>query len=285
MINELKELYAHRELVTQLVIRDLKVRYKNSVLGFFWSLLNPLLQVAIITVVIRMIMRFPIPNYSAYLLIGFIPWMFFQMSLMDSSQVVLEHRDLVKKVYFPREVLPISTVIANLVHFILAMVVFFAYLTFFWLFMDGASPLMPGLALLPVLIVIQLMLLAGLSLIISCLNVFFEDTKYILQALLNVFFYATPVIYLSELVRFQLEKIGHPELFTIYMLSPIATLIDTYRKALLPAFAPFEWGDGMVSSSPISYPMLGVCALISFVVMVAGYAWFNSKKWKFAERA
>src|SRR5450759_2475028 len=108
MVNELRELFRYRYLLSQLVVRDVKVRYKNSFLGFFWSLVNPLLQVATMTVVIKYVMRFPIHNYSAYLLVGYLPWMFFQMALLDSSQVVLLHRDLLRKVYFPREVLPLS---------------------------------------------------------------------------------------------------------------------------------------------------------------------------------
>ena len=128
MLKELSELYKYRDLLMQLVVRDLKVRYKNSILGFFWSLANPLVLVATITVVVKYVMRVDIPNYSAYLLVAYLPWMFFQMSLMDASQAVLMHHDLLKKVYFPREVLPLSMVLANLAHFLLAIAVFFVYL-------------------------------------------------------------------------------------------------------------------------------------------------------------
>src|ERR1017187_4349351 len=127
MTNELRELFKYRDLLRQLVMRDLKVRYKNSVLGFFWSLANPMIQVATITIVFKYVMPLNIPNYSAYLLVAFLPWMFFQMTLLDSSQVILLHRDLLRKVYFPREVLPLSVVVSNLIHFLLAMVIFFAY--------------------------------------------------------------------------------------------------------------------------------------------------------------
>jgi len=109
-------------------VRDLKVRYKNSALGFFWSLLNPLVQVVTITLVIKYVMNLNIPNYSAYLLVAYLPWVFFQMALLDSSQIILHHRNLLRRVYFPREVLPLSAVVANLIHFVLALVVFFAYL-------------------------------------------------------------------------------------------------------------------------------------------------------------
>jgi len=133
-----KKLFKYRYLLSQLVVRDIKVRYKNSFLGFFWSLANPLLQVATMTIVIKYILRVPISNYSAYLLAAYLPWLFFQTALLDSSQVVLVHRDLLRKVYFPREVLPLSVVAANLVHFMLAFVVFFAYLLFYRFFLHGS---------------------------------------------------------------------------------------------------------------------------------------------------
>ncbi len=158
MIDELKECCRYKDLLRQLVARDLKVRYKNSVLGFFWSLANPLVQVATITIVVKYILRLEIPNYSAYLLVGFLPWVFFQMALLDSSQVVLLHRDLLRKVYFPREVLPLSVVFANLIHFLLALVVFFAYLLFYIHFFLGGTWILPTIAWLPALIALQTLL-------------------------------------------------------------------------------------------------------------------------------
>src|SRR3990172_686447 len=167
MLSELRELVRYRDLLAQLVVRDLKVRYKNSILGFFWSLASPLVQVATITVVVKYVMQVEIPNYSAYLLVAFLPWMFLQMSLMDASQSVLAHHDLLKKVYFPREVLPLSMVIANLIHFLLALVVFFIYLLIIH------APIVATWWLLPVLVVIELLLVTGLSLFVSCMNVFY----------------------------------------------------------------------------------------------------------------
>jgi ABC-type polysaccharide/polyol phosphate export permease len=124
MFAEIRELLRYKDLVKQLVKRDLKIRYKNSVLGFFWSLLNPLIQVATITIVVKYILGLEIANYSAYLLAAYLPWAFFQMALLDSSQILIAHRDLLRKVYFPREALPLSAVLSNLVHFALALVVF-----------------------------------------------------------------------------------------------------------------------------------------------------------------
>ena len=283
MIDEIKELFRYRNLIAQLVVRDLKVRYKNSVLGFFWSLAVPLVQVATITLVMKFLMRVDIPNYSAYLLVGYLPWMFFQMTLLDSSQVILAHRDLIRKTYFPREVLPISVVIANLIHFTLALLVFFAYLIIYiHFFLHGSGVLITSLWL-PVLVVIQLLLLTGLTFFISCMNVFFEDTKYLLNVLLNIFFYLTPVMYVSEMVYFRLPEAHRSLLYKLYLLNPINMLTDAYRKTLLPQFSGVFAGSS-THSLPLDLGMLGICAIVSVVVAIAGYAFFNSRKWIFAER-
>jgi len=273
MLNDLKELYAYRDLIVQLVVRDIRVRYKNSVLGFFWSLLNPLVQVAIITVVIKFVMRQHIPNYSAYVLAAFLPWMCFQMSVLDASDSVSKHQDLVKKVYFPREVLPISLVLSNLIHLALAYAVFFVYLV-----TVPRAPIYATSLLLPALMVIQLFLNLGVAFFVACLNVFYEDTKYIVNVLLNVLFYATPVMYLSEHV-YRVLPAAHRELiFTLYQLSPLNALAIAYRKVLLHPYS----GAGL-RDIPLNWLLLGAAAAISILLAWAGYAFFNRRKWIFAE--
>lgn len=282
MADELKELFRYRYLLAQLVVRDIKVRYKNSLLGFFWSLANPLIQVATITIVIKYVMQMDIPNYSAYLLVAYLPWMFFQMALLDSSQVVLAHRDLLKKVYFPREVLPLSVVLANLVHYVLAMVVFFAYLLFYRFFMHGA-PIAPTALWLPVLMALQTSLVIGLAFFISCLNVFYEDVKYLLTVLLNVFFYLTPVMYPAELVFRKLDALHLSGLYNLYMLVPMNALTNAYRKTLLPPFEALTIKGTPVASQPIDWGLVAGAGAICLLVAVAGYAFFNARKSVFAE--
>jgi len=282
MIEELKELARYKDLIRQLVIRDLKVRYKNSVLGFFWSLANPLIQVATIWLVVKYILRLEMPNYSAYLLVGYLPWVYFQMALLDSSQVVLTHRDLLKKVYFPREVLPISVVLANLVHFLLALVILFAYLMFYRLFLHGA-PIMMSALWLPALILLETLLITGITFFVSCLNVFYQDTKYLLSALLSVMFYLTPVMYVAELVYVRIPEAHRRLLYHIYLANPLNMLTDAYRKTLLPPFTAQAMRGMKISSLPLDYAMLGVAALVCLLVAVVGYKFFNSRKWVFAE--
>lgn len=280
MLKELSELYKYRDLLVQLVVRDLKVRYKNSVLGFFWSLINPLVQVATITLVVKYIMRVEIPNYSAYLLVAYLPWMFFQMSLMDASQAVLMHHDLLKKVYFPREVLPLSMVIANLIHFLLAIAVFFVYLLII------GTPIMATWLLLPVLILIELLLVTGLAFFISCLNVFYEDIKYIVSVMLNILFYLTPVIYLSEMIYTKLPAAKQEMLFALYQLVPLNTIIISFRKSLLQPYSvpPHVKTAFEIKDLAFNYEFLAITGVVSLAIAILGYAYFNARKWSFAEQ-
>jgi ABC-type polysaccharide/polyol phosphate export permease len=284
MLNELRELYRYRELLWTLVLRELRVRYKNSYLGFFWSLIVPLVTVAVLTIVFKRVMGMVIPNYSAYVLAAFLPWMYFQTALLDSSQSVLAQIQLVKKVYFPREVLPLAAVLANLVHFVLALLVFFIYLLGY-----VGAPLLPSVVLLPVLVFFQTLLIAGLSLIISCLNVFYEDTKYIVSIGLQLMFYLVPVIYFSEQVYH--AQITSPEwqrwIYLVYHLNPIAMLMTAYRKILLPPITVQQVGMAQrqtLAPLPMEWGLLAIACMVSVLVFVLGYAFFNKCKWDFAEQ-
>ncbi|MEZ5162709.1 MAG: ABC transporter permease [Fimbriimonadaceae bacterium] len=124
MRENLRELWKFRELLWAMVERELRIRYKNSFLGFFWSLLNPLVTVAVMTVVFKYLMQNSTPNFSAYVLAAYLPFLFFNMTLLDSAQSVLVSLPVVRKVYFPREILPLASIASNFIHFLLALLVF-----------------------------------------------------------------------------------------------------------------------------------------------------------------
>ncbi len=272
MLKELAEVFRYRELLLNLIIRDIKVRYKNSILGFFWSLSNPLLQVATITIIFKYVLKSGPPNYSAYLLCVFLPWTFFQMSVLDSSMSVLMHGGMVKKIYFPREILPISIVLSNLVHFIMALVVFFIYL-----FVLGVAPRVTWLWL-PVLVFIQLMLNLGVALFVSCLNVFYEDIKYMATVVMNLMYFGLPIMYFVE----QAQSSGHLSkgaAALLYYVNPLPLLLIAYRKIMLPPY-----NTNLIHDIALNYWYLGLAAVTSLCIFVAGYAFFNSRKWYFAER-
>lgn len=289
MRNELKELWRYRELLLTFVLRDLRVRYKNSVLGFFWSLLNPLATVLVMTVVFEYVLGFTTPNYSAYLLAAYLPWAFFQMTLLDSSQTVLLHMPLIKKIYFPREILPLSAVLANLVHFLLALAVFFLYLGSVWAIHPGESPFTWRIALVPLLMVGNLALVTGLALLIAAWNAFYEDVKYMLAVGLYLLFFLCPIMYFSEQVAnvHSLPPEGRRAVYVAYHLNPVATYLTAYRELLLKEQGVeirTKSGTDVLPPHRLEPWLLGAAFGSSFLVLWAGYAHFNRKKWEFVER-
>lgn len=267
MVNELRELYRYRELLVQLTLRDLRVRYKGTALGFLWSFLNPLFHVLVITVVFKYVMRLQIPNYSAYVLTAYIPWSFFSFSLLDAAQSLLLHFGLIKKVYFPREVIPLSAVAANTVHFLISLLILAVYMV--------VLPIRPTvwLLLVPVLILLQILLNLGLALWISAMNVYYEDVKYVVSMVLSLLFYLCPVIYPASRIA---EQDGW--LYTLYRLNPMSHLIVLYQKAIVVRGAPSPAWD-------LDLGLFAVTAATCVAAAYFGYRFFNNRKWEFAELA
>src|SRR6266571_6685092 len=181
----------HRLLIQSLVSRELKARYRGSVLGFFWSFVNPLLLLLTYTVVFTKIMpRQPTPKMEPYYLFffcGILPWTWFSSSLVESANGLIAGGNLIKKVLFPAEVLPVVTVLANLVHFLLGLPILLLFLV--WKGRLGWSAL-----LLPLPLLIQLVFTLGLALFVSALTVHFRDIQNILSHVLHLWFFATPVL-------------------------------------------------------------------------------------------
>jgi ABC-type polysaccharide/polyol phosphate export permease len=283
MLDELRELWRFREMLITMVQRELKIRYKNSVLGFFWSLLNPLITVAVMTMVFKYFQDNGTKNLGAYVLAAYLPYMFFQLCLLDSAQSVLNGLDLAKKIYFPREILPLTMIIANLIHFMLALGVFFVYLLFVWVLNPGVPPFQATTIWLPLLLVINVALVTGLGLIISALNTFYEDVKYIVSVLLYLLFFLSPIMYFSEAVYHSPIAVRSPWVYYAYHLNPVATLSTSYRKLLL-APQPVVFRKETYDALPMDWGLLAVTAVISFGVLIYGYWMFNRMKWKFVER-
>lgn len=273
---EFRELFCYHDLVWNLMIRDMKVRYKNSVLGFFWSLVNPLAQVFIITLVFKFVIRIGFPNYSAYVLAGFLPWTFFQMGVMDASDSILHHGALMKKVYIPREAIPLSIILSNLIHFLLALVVLFVYMLIIGI------PFTVKLFWLPVLIFFELLLVLGVGLLVACANVFYEDVKYVVKVGLDLLYYVVPVIYVIEQLanippRFPWLYEHKQAVLAAYQLNPLSVWITAYRHVLLPPV------PASIGYAPLEWKFLALAAVTSVGTAILGYAVFNRYKWSFAE--
>jgi len=225
----LRELGRYRELIFNLVMRELKARYKNSVLGFFWSLLNPLGMMFVFTFVFTVM--FPnsqLKNYPIFFLCGYLPWQFLSVGVMTGMSSIIGNSNLVKKVYFPREVLPISTVLAALVNFLLALVVLFGMI------IVTRTRLSPYIWLLPVVIAVQTCFVLGMALFLSTLNVFYRDTMMIMDVVMQAWFFLTPIIYPIEVLPRSYEVMGVTLNIQrlMYILNPMASLIAAYRDLL-----------------------------------------------------
>jgi lipopolysaccharide transport system permease protein len=226
--NRLQELARFRQLLWNLVLRDLKVRYRNSILGVVWSLLNPLLMTLVFTLVFTVMIRSGIPKFPVFLLCGLLPWNFFSASVIGATNSILNNAPLIKKVYFPREVLPISLVLSNLVNFFLALVVLFGMILIFQVHLSAS------LLFLPVIILIQMMFTLGVGLVLATANVFYRDTQMILEVVMLAWFFLTPIFYpITELPR-EAQILGMTVdvwLWT-HRLNPMASLVASYRDVL-----------------------------------------------------
>ena len=284
MQKELKELWSYRELLYVMVQRELRIRYKNSALGLIWSFLNPLFQVLVMSFAFSVLLGVGGKSHTVYMLSAYLPFMFFQTCVLDSSQSILLQLPLIKKIYFPREILPLASVFANLIHLLIGFVIFFLLLLFVYFMDPRVVPFQATTVFLPLLILISFMMAVGASFIVSALNTFYEDIKYIVTVLLNLLFYLCPILYYAENVAYAPSNTSSNFLlYKLYNLNPVAALCNTYRKVLL---APIDVkvSGVMEPAMPTPWKYLAVCGVFSFCLMVFGYRVFNRLKWKFVER-
>jgi lipopolysaccharide transport system permease protein len=223
------DLIGYRELVASLVVRELKARYKNSVLGFLWSLLNPLGMMLVFTVVFTVF--WPdnqVENYPVFLLCGLLPWNYFSAGIMGSIHSIVGNAGLVKKIYFPREILPIAAILAQLVNFLLALVVLFAVLLAFH------ANISSWVWVLPLVILIQTCFMLGMALILSTLNVFYRDVAMVMDVVMLAWFFLTPIFYpIERLPRsYELLGINLDVHWLMHVLNPMSSLISAYRDLL-----------------------------------------------------
>ncbi len=226
MFHNLAQLLRYRALIQSLVARELKARYRGSVLGFFWSFVNPLLLLLIYSFVFAYVLKNSMPKYAVFLFCGLLPWTWFSSSLLESSNVLIAGGNLIKKVLFPAEVLPIVTVLANMVHFFLGLPILVIFLIYFRISLSVSE-----LAWFPVVVLVQLVLTLGLALIVSALTVHFRDIKDILANLLTFWFFATPIIYPFLTSTGPVASMP-PIARTFFNLNPFTHLAVSYQEIL-----------------------------------------------------
>lgn len=259
----LKEIYDYREMIHSLVRKELRGRYKGSALGFLWTFINPLLQLLVYTLVFSVIMRAGIDQYYIFLFVALVPWMFFSSALTGGASCVITSQDMVKKIYFPREVLPIAYVNSSFVNMLLTFIVVFAVLIVSGF---GINPY--ALLFMPIVMIVEYFLALGIALLASALSVYFRDLQYILGIVAMAWQFLTPVMYSQEMVEEQL--VSHPMLLKIWNLNPTTPLINAYRDILYYKQAP-------QLSTLISGTILGL------TVCIVGYLVFRKLQKGFAE--
>jgi ABC-type polysaccharide/polyol phosphate export permease len=230
MLRNLARLGRYRGLIQSLVARELKARYRGSVLGFFWSFINPLLLLLVYSFVFSYVMTGAhdsrIEPYALFMFCGILPWTWFSSSLSEASGVLISGGNLIKKVLFPAEILPIVTVLANMIHYFFGLVILAGFLVWY------QRPLnISELALFPVVVVVQLILTAAFALLLSALTVHFRDIRDILSNLLTFWFFATPIIYPYFMF---VDPVTGQEKWqaTILKFNPFTHLAITYQEIL-----------------------------------------------------
>lgn len=244
------------DLIVLLTLKELKVRYKNSFLGYFWSLLNPLLLSLVFYFAFKLIAKIPIENYAYFLICGLFPWQWFSNSVSASASVLLSNVSLIKKLNFPRHFLPLSLVLNDTVHFLMCIPVITGFGIYY-----GVKPTLAWIYGIPFLIILQIFLTYGLSLFVSSLNLFFRDLERLIGIGLTLLFYLTPILYDLSFI---------PKNFSTFLyLNPLFPLIVNWRELFMKGYLD-------IYLSLLSIPYISIIFLFGFLT-------FRKLSWKFAE--
>lgn len=269
MWSNLATLVRYRGLIQSLVVRDLNARYRGSILGFFWSFVNPLLLLSIYTFVFAKIL----PNqdeatkpYSVFMFCGLLPWTWFSSSLLESSGSLISGGNLIKKVLFPAEVLPIVSVLSNMVHFVLGLLILVGFMVATSHYPDARD-----IGWFPLVVLVQLIFTIGLALILSALTVHFRDIRDLLANLLTFWFFATPIIYFYG-------KKEVSQLKWLFNFNPFFHISVSYQEILF--FHPDASGGTFVDGHLGWLLVMGAASCLLFL---AGYWLFDRLRDSFAE--
>jgi len=255
-MNVFKEIYNYRELLKTNIKKEIRGKYKGSWLGVLWTFLNPLLMLAVYAFVFPYILRVNVDNYTIFMIVALIPWNFFTTAIQSGTGSVVANGNILKKVYFPREIIPISITTSQLVNFLITCIIMAVFIIF-----SGVG-FSVHVLLFPLLVLIQYILILGLTFILSALTVFVRDIDHFVSVILMLGFYATPIVYQGEML---------PKKFQIFLkLNPMAVLVEAYRSILYYHRLP-------------DMTMLVVWGLGSVALLVVGYLIFKKLEKSFVE--
>lgn len=239
MFSHIRELYGYRNLIWTLAWGEFKQRYKNSVLGYFWSLLEPLLMLVVLYVVFSNLMKLQVEYYQLFLLLGIILWNFLSRATSMGLNAVLGKPSMVQKIYFPRDILVISSCITALLMSIFESVIFVLFMAYYQV------PLSPNLLYVPLIVALLFLMSLGLSLALAALNVFYRDVQFIWAVILQAGFFATPILYPVTIFDETLQK--------VFLLNPVAHIITAARDTVIYA----------TPAAPASLLYAGVTAVVA----------------------
>jgi lipopolysaccharide transport system permease protein len=261
IFNEIKSILDHRELLWQMVGREVKARYKQSILGYFWVILNPLAQMLVMSFAFSLILRIPtnagshIP-YSVFLYVALLPWNLFANSVSSACNSLVASSSLITKVYFPRSILVISSIFAKIIDFLFALTILIGYMIWYQI------PVTYNILWIIPIFFIQQIFTIGLSLFFAAANLLYRDVQYLLGLVLMLWMYLTPVIYPADLV---------PERFRfIFQINPLSVIINAYRQTILGGGEP-------------NYLSLIIAILVSLITLILGLAYFKDQEKIFAD--
>jgi lipopolysaccharide transport system permease protein len=258
LLSDLNELKKHRELLFSWTLRDFKVRYSQSLLGVTWAILQPFSLMIIFSAVFSVFLKVPTDGipYPVFAYTAILPWTFFANALSFAIPSLVSNMNLVSKIYFPREIFPLSSILVCLIDFGVASIIFVLMLLFY------RVPVGLTILYVPLILIVQIILTFGISLLGSAVIVFYRDVRFVIPLALQIWMYVSPVIYPANMVP--------PKFRSIYFLNPMAVLIDTYRRIILFNQTP-DWR------------YLGLTSLLSVLLMVGAYRYFKRAEREFAD--
>jgi ABC-2 type transport system permease protein len=285
-IERIRRLWTYRGLLLNLIKRDLRIRYKESALGFLWSMLNPATYLAIFYVVFVILLPAGIPHFPVFILSGLLPWTLFQNSMMAATTSVVGGAPLLKRVAFPREVLPLAAVGANIFHFFLQMLVLLGFMLIFRY--NFASKYL--VLVIPALIV-EVLILAGFSLILSSVTVYLRDMAHFIELATLFWFWMTPIVYAPWQVYDKLTRHHIP--YALTLLNPMSAIVLTFQRAFYNAVTPPYRNPASHQVAPqhvlINFPLhwyfeaLGILTAFAIVLIWVGFRVFGKGEGNFAE--
>lgn len=257
VIQRIRNIYAYKDMIYSLVRRELRGRYKGSVLGFLWTYINPLCQVIVYSMVFSIIFRVNIDKFYLYLIIGMMPWTFFNTSVQGGSTCVRAQSDMVKKIFFPREVIPISYVTSAFVNMLLSFII-----VFLAVLISGYWFNFKALIFLPLIVIFEYMLALGIAFIVSAITVYFRDLEQIIGVVMMAWIYVTPIMYNMDYVPEQYRK--------LVVLNPMTPIVEVYHQILYYRITPTT-----------NYLLLAFVE--STIVLILGFVIFAKMDRNFAE--